>query len=103
MKKKSQIGTNHSDNTDLYKKILFTLFLLVIYRLGSYIPLPGVNVDVLNGMRFGLGFQSLSAHGEEVARVPFGLFWSFVEDTFLTQYIAFNRVEGDGFEFVGFM
>ncbi|HPU76072.1 MAG TPA: preprotein translocase subunit SecY, partial [Bacillota bacterium] len=28
---------------DLRKKILYTAFLLFIYRLGSFIPVPGVN------------------------------------------------------------
>jgi len=32
---------------DLRKRILFTLFILVIYRLGSFVPVPGVNKDVL--------------------------------------------------------
>ncbi len=33
---------------DLKKKILFTGFILVIYRLGSYIPIPGINSEVLS-------------------------------------------------------
>lgn len=32
---------------DLRKKILFTLFILVIYRLAAHIPVPGVNRDAL--------------------------------------------------------
>ncbi len=32
---------------DLRKKILFTTFILVLYRLGSFIPVPGVNVEAL--------------------------------------------------------
>ncbi|MBB3114308.1 preprotein translocase subunit SecY [Paenibacillus phyllosphaerae] len=31
---------------DLRKRILFTLFILLIYRIGSFIPVPGVNKDV---------------------------------------------------------
>lgn len=31
---------------DLRKRILFTLFILFIYRIGSFIPVPGVNKDV---------------------------------------------------------
>ena len=31
--------------SDLQKRILFTLGALVIYRIGSYIPLPGVNAE----------------------------------------------------------
>ncbi len=32
---------------DLKKKILFTAVILIIYRLGSFIPIPGVNAQVL--------------------------------------------------------
>ena len=32
---------------DLRKRVLFTLFLLAVYRLGSHIPTPGINVDAL--------------------------------------------------------
>ena len=29
---------------DLRKKILYTLFMLLIYRLGCYVPIPGIDV-----------------------------------------------------------
>lgn len=32
---------------DLKKKVLFTAFILVLYRLGSFIPVPGVNPTIL--------------------------------------------------------
>lgn len=32
---------------DLRKKILFTVFILFIYRIGSFVPVPGVNKEVL--------------------------------------------------------
>src|SRR5271165_2596926 len=32
---------------DLRKRILFTLGLLAVYRLGGHIPTPGINADVL--------------------------------------------------------
>lgn len=32
---------------DLKRKILFTLFILIIYRLGGHIPIPGINVQAL--------------------------------------------------------
>jgi preprotein translocase subunit SecY len=43
---------------DLRKKILITLTLLAVYRLGIFIPVPGINADALeqllgNGMLFG--------------------------------------------------
>lgn len=31
---------------DLRKRIMFTLFVLIIFRLGSFVPVPGVNKDV---------------------------------------------------------
>ena len=31
---------------DLQKKILFVLFALVVYRLGTFIPIPGINSEV---------------------------------------------------------
>ena len=32
---------------DLRKKILFTLLMLIVFRIGAFIPVPGVNKDVL--------------------------------------------------------
>src|SRR5690242_627399 len=32
---------------DLRKRILFTLLMLAVYRLGSFVPTPGINPDVL--------------------------------------------------------
>jgi preprotein translocase subunit SecY len=34
---------------DLRGKILFTIFIITVYRLGSYIPIPGVDYAVLQG------------------------------------------------------
>jgi len=33
---------------DLRKRVLFTLAILVIYRIGAHIPIPGINVEALN-------------------------------------------------------
>ena len=33
---------------DLRRKILFTLFILAVFRLGSVIPVPNVNVTNIN-------------------------------------------------------
>ena len=35
---------------ELRKKIIFTLLMVVIYRLGSTIPVPFINTDILNAM-----------------------------------------------------
>lgn len=32
---------------DLHKRILFTLFILIVFRLGTYIPLPGINPEAM--------------------------------------------------------
>ena len=32
---------------DLRKKILFTIFIIAVYRFGAAVPVPGVNVDIL--------------------------------------------------------
>ena len=32
---------------DIRKRILLTLLLIVIYRLGCFIPIPGVNVEMV--------------------------------------------------------
>lgn len=37
--------------TDLRNKILFTLFIIGLYRLGSHIPIPGVSIDALQQVR----------------------------------------------------
>lgn len=33
---------------ELQKRLLFTLFVLIIYRVGTYIPMPGINPDVFS-------------------------------------------------------
>ena len=35
---------------DLRKRIFFTLFVLAVYRLGAFLPTPGVNTDVLSAL-----------------------------------------------------
>ena len=39
-----------SHATDLKKRILFTILLLIVYRLGPYIPLSGIDPDALKEM-----------------------------------------------------
>jgi preprotein translocase subunit SecY len=33
---------------DLRKKIFFTMFILVVYRIGAHIPIPGINIEALD-------------------------------------------------------
>lgn len=51
---------------DLRKKILFTLLLLVLYRLGAFIPIPGVNpayIAEMVGKYDILGFMDIMSGG----------------------------------------
>ena len=32
---------------DIRRKIIFTLLMLVVFRIGTFIPVPNVNADVL--------------------------------------------------------
>ncbi len=36
--------------TDLRKKMLFTIFMLIVYRFGSAIPVPGLSADAMQGL-----------------------------------------------------
>ena len=65
--------------SDLQKRILFTLGALIVYRIGSFIPLPGVNAsavlhlftgdngmmgmfDMFSGGSLGAGAEHLSVY-----------------------------------------
>ncbi|MCA3573041.1 MAG: preprotein translocase subunit SecY, partial [Aestuariivirga sp.] len=41
--------------TELHKRILFTLMVLVVYRLGTYLPIPGIDAAA-----FAAAFQGQS-------------------------------------------
>ena len=40
-------------SSDLKNRILFTIFILVIYRLGTFVPLPGIDPDQLQSLMEG--------------------------------------------------
>ena len=42
-------------NSDLKKRILFTLFILLIYRFGTFVPIPGINSGVIQKFFTGEG------------------------------------------------
>jgi len=46
---------------DLRKKMLYTIIMLVVFRLGSFIPVPGINPDMIKEMMGGFsgGIQGL--------------------------------------------
>ena len=51
---------------DLRKKILYTLFILLIYRLGCYVPVPGVNTQYVASLveqYSALGFLNMLSGG----------------------------------------
>ena len=45
--------------TELQKRILFTLIALVVYRLGTYIPIPGIDPMAFTRLRKSIKNQSL--------------------------------------------
>jgi preprotein translocase subunit SecY len=47
MRKLVEAFRNIFSTPDLRKRVLFALALLAVYRLGSYIPTPGINTDLL--------------------------------------------------------
>jgi preprotein translocase subunit SecY len=52
---------------ELRKKIIFTLFILIVYRIGCHIPIPGINV------------QALSAYFEQAAKGAAGGILNFFD------------------------
>ncbi len=42
-------------NSELKKRILFTVFVLLVYRFGTFVPIPGINVEVLKKFFAGEG------------------------------------------------
>ena len=44
----SNVVVNIFKIPDLRKRVLFTLFILIVYRIGAHIPIPGINVDALS-------------------------------------------------------
>ncbi|MGL9757843.1 MAG: preprotein translocase subunit SecY [Wolbachia sp.] len=48
MSSKSAFNTTLLYKGDLLKRMFFTLIALICYRLGTYVPIPGINLDVIN-------------------------------------------------------
>ena len=42
-----------SSNTDLRNRIIFTIFILAVYRFGTFVPLPGIDPEQLKIMMEG--------------------------------------------------
>lgn len=47
--------------TDLHKRIYFTLGVFIVYRLGTYVPLPGINPEVMKTLasKYATGFLAM--------------------------------------------
>src|SRR3954468_2717908 len=64
---------------DLRNKILFTLFIIAIYRLGSNIPVPGIDFNAVHQLESAsqrggvLGFLNLFSGGALTRFAVFGL------------------------------
>src|SRR4029077_11620536 len=65
MKKRLEAVRNISSTPDLRNRVLFTLALLGVYRLGAFIPTPGINTDLL---------QQLFEQGRDSVLSLMGLF-----------------------------
>jgi len=48
-----KILTNAWKVRDIRKKLIFIMFILLVYRIGCHIPLPGVNLQLLDSIRHG--------------------------------------------------
>ena len=46
----SNSGPSLSQSSDLTKRIFYTLFILIIYRFCTYVPLPGIDPDALKNL-----------------------------------------------------
>ena len=67
-----------TQSNDLRNRILFTLFILAVYRLGTFVPLPGIDPDQLQIMMEGnqkglLGMFHVFAGGAVSRRAIFAL------------------------------
>lgn len=49
---------------DLRRKVIFTLLMLIVFRIGSFIPIPGSNSDVLTFFDEANAFGFLNTFGE---------------------------------------
>ena len=50
MEKDKSESSFFSKNSDLTNRILFTVLILSVYRLGTYIPLPGIDPQSLQSL-----------------------------------------------------
>jgi preprotein translocase subunit SecY len=50
---------------DLRKKLLFTLLMIIVFRIGTHVPVPGINTDIIKELSSGqlLGFFDVISGG----------------------------------------
>ncbi len=56
--RKSGEDTNPGPENQRVEKILFVLFIIIVYRIGSFIPTPGVDYNVVNKCMATIGSAS---------------------------------------------
>src|SRR6478735_4971804 len=80
---------------DLRNKILFTLFMILLYRLGSHIPVPGIDVNALKELQKQaenggvLGFLQLFSGGAITQFAVFALgIMPYITSSIIMQILA---------------
>ena len=50
---------------DLRKKLIFTLLMIIVFRFGSHVPVPGINTDIIRQLSSGqlMGFFDVISGG----------------------------------------
>ena len=67
--------SDSSSTTDLRNRIIFTIFILAVYRFGTFVPLPGIDPEQLKVMMDGnqkglLGMFNVFAGNVATGRTP---------------------------------
>ena len=81
---------------DLRNKILFTLFIIMLYRLGSFIPAPGIDLDAVEALKDQieleggvLGFINLFSGGALTQMAVFALgIMPYITSSIIMQVLA---------------
>ena len=81
--------SSSSQTNDLKNRILFTIFILAVYRFGTFVPLPGIDPEQLQVMMQGnqkglLGMFNVFAGGavSRMAIFALGIMPYFSKDMF---------------------
>ena len=96
-----------SQSNDLRNRILFTLFVLAVYRLGTFVPLPGIDPEQLQVMMEGnqkglLGMFNVFAGGAVSRMAIFALgIMPYISSSIIVQLLTgvsdyFKNLKGQG-------